>query len=440
MKLAFVVQRYGAGIAGGSEGHCRELAERLSPRHEITVLTTCAADYITWENASPPGPSVEHGVQVVRFPVTRQRRMKIFGDLSDEVFEGSAPRERHAEWFRENGPEAPALLEHLRAHGQNFDLVLFWTYRYYPSYFGLPLVAERAVLVPTAEEDPAIDLDTLPELFDTPAGYLFMTPEEQDLIARRALHPLPISAVVGIGLEPAPLDRAPRASIDRLDVPSEYLLYLGRVDPNKGCDALLEHFQHYAATRTDVTLVLAGPAKMQVPEHPQIRALGYVSDEVRSALLAHASALVVPSWYESLSIVLLEAWNHAVPALVNGRCKVLAGQVTRANGGLYYVCPSEFDEAADYLLTQSAERDALGRQGLAYVEREYRWSTVLERVETLLEDVRARVPPSGPGPELRVPSPASDVPPPSTVRPRTARSAAGTRGTRTARRRPRDRQ
>ena len=384
MKLAFVVQRYGAG---GSEGHCRELAERLSPHHQITVLTTCATDYITWENASPAGPSVENGVQVVRFPVARQRRIETFADLSDEVFAGAAPLERQLEWFRENGPETPELLEHLRTHGQDFDLVLFWTYRYYQSYFGLPLVEDRAILVPTAEEDAAIDLETLHEFFDKPAGYLFMTPEEQELVSRRALHPLRTSVVAGIGLEPAPIGNTPRTSIDRLDIPPTYLLYLGRVDPNKGCDALLETFQEYAATRRDVTPVLAGPAMMQVPEHPQIRALGYVSGEVRSALLAHASALVVPSWYESLSIVLLEAWNYAVPALVNGRCKVLAGQVTRANGGLYYIYPTEFDEAVDYLLTRPAERDALGRQGLAYVEREYRWPTVLARVEALLQEV-----------------------------------------------------
>lgn len=182
-----------------------------------------------------------------------------------------------------------------------------------------------------------------------------------------------------------------RMPLDRLDIPSKYLLYLGRVDRNKGCDALLENFQEYASTREDVTLVLAGPAKMQVPAHPRIRALGYVPDEVREALLAHARALVVPSWYESLSIVLLEAWNHAVPALVNGRCGVLAGQVTRANGGLYYMYPTEFDEAAEYLLTRPEERDALGRQGLAYVEREYRWPTVLARVEALLQEVKDRV-------------------------------------------------
>jgi glycosyltransferase involved in cell wall biosynthesis len=398
MKLAFVVQRYGAGIAGGSEGHCREVAERLSPRHDITVLSTCAHDYVTWENAFAPGPTSENGVRVLRFPVARQRRIKVFADLSDEVFDSAAPPDREEEWFRENGPDTPELLEHLRAHGRDYDLVLFWTYRYAPSYFGVPIVADRAVLVPTAEEDPAIDLRVLVEFFDLPAGYIFMTPEERDLVSSRALHPVRHSVVAGIGLEPVPPGVISRAPLDSIGVPATYLLYLGRVDRNKGCDALLENFQEYAASRKDVTLVLAGPAKMQVPEHPQIRALGYVSDEVRSALLAHARALVVPSPYESLSIVLLEAWNYAVPALVNGRCKVLAGQVTRANGGLYYMFPAEFEEAADYLLTQRAERDAMGRQGLAYVDREYRWPTVIARVESLLADVQRRIRTAG-GPE-----------------------------------------
>jgi glycosyltransferase involved in cell wall biosynthesis len=387
VKLAFVVQRYGAAVAGGSEGHCRELAERLSARHAITVLTTCATDYVTWANELPEGRTAERGVTVLRFPVARQRQMKVFADLSDEVFDGGAPRERQEEWFRENGPDTPALLDHLRAHGHEFDLVLFWTFRYSPSYFGLPLVADRALLVPTAEDEAAVNLDVLPEFLDKPRGFLFLTPEEEQLVSARMYRMPSPSAVAGIGLEPVPSGVVPRTPLDALGIPSSYLLYLGRVDRNKGCDALLESFQQYASSRPDVTLVLAGPAKMQIPAHPQIRALGYVADEVREALLAHARALVVPSWYESLSIVLLEAWNHAVPALVNGRCKVLAGQVTRANGGLYYMFPAEFDEAADYLLQRPSERDALGRQGLAYVEREYRWPTVLGRVERLLDEV-----------------------------------------------------
>jgi glycosyltransferase involved in cell wall biosynthesis len=390
VKLAFVVQRYGPEIAGGSEAHCRAIAQQLAGRHDITVLTSCASDYVTWRNTYPADTSRDGLVSVIRFPVTRSRRLHAFADISDEVFDGAASRDRQEEWFRANGPEVPGLLDHLRQHGPSYDLVLFWTYRYFPSYFGVPIVADRAVLLPTAEEDRAIDLGVLAEYFTAPAGYLFLTPEEQALVASRAGAPLGPSSVIGMGLEPASAI-ADRALLDRGGIPAEYVLYLGRVDRNKGCQTLFDHFLFYAdAIAADaVTLVLAGPATMRIPDHPRIKVLGYVSNEMRHALLAHADVLAVPSPYESLSIALLEGWNHGVPALVNARCAVLQGQVRRANGGLAYRSADEFVEMLSWLRTHPSERRALGTQGLRYVEREYRWPVVMARVQALLDDVLA---------------------------------------------------
>jgi glycosyltransferase involved in cell wall biosynthesis len=389
VKLACVVQRYGADIAGGSEAHCRELAERLAASHDVTVLTSCARDYVTWANSYPAGESRENGVRVHRFPVTRQRRLKRFADLSDEMFAGPSSTDRQDEWFRENGPEVPALLEHLTQHGPSYDVVLFWAFRYYPSYFGVPLVADRAVLVPTAEEDRAIDLTVLETFFQRPQGYIFLTPEEERLVSTRAGRALTPRTVIGVGLEPAPITD-PDVERRECGIVEPFVLYLGRVDRNKGCDTLLEYFQQFATDGTAPPLVLAGPAKMQIPRHPRIVPLGYVSDRMRNALLASAAALIVPSPYESLSIVLLEAWNHGVPALVNGRCKVLDGQVRRANGGLSFRSALEFAEGLTYLLEHPRERARLGEQGRRYVDQEYRWPTVLARVEALLHDVVAR--------------------------------------------------
>jgi glycosyltransferase involved in cell wall biosynthesis len=386
VKLACVVQRYGADIAGGSEAHCRDLAERLGRSHDVTVLTTCARDYVTWANAMPAGETRERGVRVQRFAVARQRRRRTFADLSDQVFDGGAPAAVQDAWFAENGPDTPGLLAHLRDHGAGYDLVLFWTFRYAPSYFGVPLVRDRAVLVPTAEDDPAIRLEALEPFFAMPAGWLFLTPEEQLLVSDRAGRTLSPSAVIGSGLDPA-APKPDRALLDAAGIPQRYVLYLGRVDRNKGCDTLLQYFQEYLAAGRDTPLVLAGPAKMQIPAHSNIRPLGYVSDAMRTALLAHAQALVVPSRYESLSIVLLEAWNAGTPALVNARCRVLDGQVRRANGGLTYRSAGEFREALDFLLSHEDARTAFGRQGLAYVGREYRWPIVMDRVERLLRAV-----------------------------------------------------
>ena len=134
---------------------------------------------------------------------------------------------------------------------------------------------------------------------------------------------------------------------------------------------------------------MAGPANMPVPEVPWARRLGFVDDSIREALLARARVLLMPSPYESLSMVLLEAWNRSVPALVNARCAVLRGQMLRADGGLYYRTAAEFVAALGFLLDHPDAAAQFGRQGRAYVDRDYRWPTVMARVEGLLDKVVA---------------------------------------------------
>jgi glycosyltransferase involved in cell wall biosynthesis len=92
----------------------------------------------------------------------------------------------------------------------------------------------------------------------------------------------------------------------------------------------------------------------------------------------------MPSPFESLSLVVLEAWNHATPVIVNARCDVLLGQVRRANGGLYYRTSEEFAGTVRRLAGDAELARAFGRQGLAYVDREYRWPLVLARIEHIL--------------------------------------------------------
>jgi glycosyltransferase involved in cell wall biosynthesis len=188
--------------------------------------------------------------------------------------------------------------------------------------------------------------------------------------------------VIGSGIDPAP-ERPSRAALDGLGLPQDFLVYLGRVDRNKGCDALVRHYATYvqSAGASALPLILAGPVKLELPEQPGLRALGRVSDDVRDALLAHARALVMPSPFESLS---LEAWNRGTPVIVNARCDVLLGQVRRADGGLYYRSSEDFAGAVRRLAGDADLARAFGRQGLAYVDREYRWPLVLERIESIL--------------------------------------------------------
>ena len=383
MKLACVVHRFGPEIAGGSETHCRLVAEQLAVRHDVTVLTTCAKDHITWKNAYPSGESRLGRLRVRRFPVARARSLHRFAEISELAASPNASEAEQEQWFRENGPDTPALVEFLAAHGAEFDRILFWSFRYYQTFFGLPPVADRAVLVPTAEDDAIVRLDVVRRFFTLPSAFVFLTPEEEALVARLCPEPLAPSCIIGTGLEPA--KRGSGASRGALEIPKPFLLYLGRIDPNKGCGTLLRHFLRWQEeTRARVPLVMAGPENMPMPDHPLVRRLGQIGEADREALLSNAAALVVPSPYESLSMVLLEAWNHGVPAVVNGRCRVLKGQALRADGALYYRNFDEFAGCLELLLRQPDLAAQLGRQGLAYVDREYRWPHVMDTLERFL--------------------------------------------------------
>jgi glycosyltransferase involved in cell wall biosynthesis len=388
MKLACVIHRFGPQMTGGSEAHCLAIATQLAARgHDVEVLTSCATNYVTWANALPPGESREGALRVRRFPVTRPRHLNRFREISEWVFTERATAAEQETWFRENGPDMPALLDHLRAHGRDYDRVLFWSYRYYPAFHGLPIVADRAILVPTAEDDEIIrTAGVLADFFATPRAYLFLTAEERELVAARCRGPLPLSEVIGVGLDPDRRDAQLDGGGQREHGGTRaYALYLGRIEKNKGCDRLLDYFLSYAESgRPPIDLVMAGPSIMPIPQHPAIKAVGVVADGTRDALLADARVLVMPSPYESLSMVLLEAWRAGTPALVCGRCKPLRAQKARANGGLFYEQREEFIEALTWFVDHADEARRFGQQGRAYVEREYAWPVVMEKVERML--------------------------------------------------------
>jgi glycosyltransferase involved in cell wall biosynthesis len=384
--LAFVIQRYGLEVAGGSELHCRWLAGRLARAHQVEVLTTCALDYLEWRNHYPPGPAVVDGIPVTRFPVRRPRDAHRFALVQDLVFNDEHSLADERRWVEENGPFCPELVRALPAR-RDVDLFVFYSYRYYQSFFGLPPVAARAVLVPTAEEDPAIELPVFADLFRRPRGLIYLTPEERSLVEGVSGNTALPGVVVGSGINvPAGFrDVDPRA---RFGLPERYLLYAGRIDRNKGADKLFAHYRRLSEERPDLPLlVLVGKAAFEIPAHPKLRHLGFVSEEEKFALLAGCEVLLMPSAYESLSVIVLEAWAMGRPVLVNAACKVLEGQCVRSSGGLFYRGYAEFAAALQLLLDRPQLRRDLGESGRAYVEREYDWAVVESRTDAFLRSL-----------------------------------------------------
>jgi glycosyltransferase involved in cell wall biosynthesis len=387
VRLAIVVQRYGDEVVGGAETHARWIAQRLAARHEVEVLTTCAVDYLTWENRYEPGPATVGGLPVRRFEVARRRTPEGFDDLSSKVhfFEHTDAEERR--WMEEHGPVTPGLLDHLRAHQARFDAIIFFSYRYWTTYHGVQIAPAKSILVPTAEDDGAVRLRIFRETFRLPAAYAFNSPEEKDLLLRVTGAPDLPGEVVGVGIEDSPVVGAEEIR-KRLDVLGDFVTYVGRIEREKGCSRLFEDFLRYVRERAPhLGLVLVGKPVLPIPIHVNVTHLGVLSDADKLSVIGASRLLVHPSAFESLSMALLEAWKMGRPALVNARCAVLRGQVQRAGGGLYYASYEEFAETLDWLLGHPAEADAMGRAGRAYFETHYAWDVVMAKYQRLLARV-----------------------------------------------------
>lgn len=387
MRLAFVVQRYGLEINGGAERLCREVIERLSPEFEIEVLTTCAQDYTTWENTYPAGQEVINGIIVRRFPSIRTRSPD-FGAFSAWLYTHPHTLQDELNWLYAQGPVVPDLLRYLAEHRHDYDVFIFFTYIYYPTALGLRLVADRALLVPTAHDEPPIYLDIYKALFHAPRAILYNTPEEKKLLEGLFDIEYIPNEIVGIGIEiPSHLD--PDSFRHKYNITTPYVIYVGRVSPSKNCPTLVEYFTRYKAFRphSPLTLVLVGRPEFPIPELADILTLGFLSEEDKFNAIAGADLFILPSRYESLSIAFLESLAVGTPVLCNGTSAVLRGHCLRSNAALYYLNYPEFEASLDLLLENRVLRQKLGRNGMQYVRQNYTWDQVVQKYRYLINEV-----------------------------------------------------
>jgi glycosyltransferase involved in cell wall biosynthesis len=382
-----VVQRYGEEITGGSESLARAVAERLAEDYRITVLTTCAVDYVTWRNELKEGADRVGNIEVVRFPVEEERDLKTFNAFSDSLYDKPHSEEEELIWLKRQGPYAPRLARQLEASKDRFQAVLFFTYLYFPTYWGLKAAPERSILVPTAHDEPPIRFGIYDQVFSLPRAFAFCSAAEERFVRSRFDLPPRPSEVTGIGIDP-PLKPDVEAFKIRYDIHSPYVLYAGRIDRGKGVGEMLDHYVQYRrAFRGAAELLLIGTLAMEDPRIPGVRYLGYLSEDEKAAAMAGARAVLCPSSYESLSIVLLEAMCLGTPALVTARSAVLTDHCQASNAGLFYATGDEFVESLDLLVREPQLRQSMGENGRRYVDRQYRWEVVLARYRALIDAV-----------------------------------------------------
>jgi glycosyltransferase involved in cell wall biosynthesis len=391
MKILYSVQRYGEEIVGGSETACKLFAEQLVARgHEVDVLTSCALNYDDWADYYSPGVIEINGVRVIRLPVTQTRDAQHFSQLHEEIMsdvQHATFSEQH-EWLFAMGPILDGQTRWLRANAENYDVVIFMTYLYPTTVFGLAATVGLVptILQPTAHDEPPAYLSVYRTLFQMPDAFLFLT-EEEKVLVRRIYNIDPVGEVVGIGMpieQVATSGESFREAHGLGDDP--YLLYVGRIDVFKGVSELIRYFTEFKGHRpSNMRLVIAGEKMMEIPVHEDVVCVGFLDDEMKQSAIAGSIALVQSSPFESFSIVLCEAWLQSKPVLVQGWSEVMVGQVRRSEGGLFYNGFAEFEGCLQLLHTQPDLASELGQNGNNYVRRMYEWSSVLDKIESTIE-------------------------------------------------------
>lgn len=388
-RLAIVVQRCHAQIAGGSEALAWHYAQLLRGQFQIDILTSCALDYRSWDNALPEGEEQREGVTIRRFASAWPRgswfnelHRRLLHDHAREVERGGAAalawRAPLAEQFiRAQGPWCPGLIEHLHARHHDYAAVLFCTYLYPTTYFGLECVpAAKRVLIPTLHDEPPAYLPVYAQAARQ-ARLLWLTEAERRLGAH--LWNVQHGEVIGMAVDTTP---ATAAAHER-----PYLLYCGRIDESKGCRELLDAFRQLRRQRLEpVDLVLTGADHLRLREGDGVRYLGFVAEAHKQALMAGARAFVMPSRWESFSIVTLEALAQGTPVIVNGDCDVLADHVDHSRAGWRFTdLPTLVRSMNQALDLPAGERAELANNARDYIATRYGRETIAAKLRACVE-------------------------------------------------------
>ena len=386
-KILFVVQRYGLEVNGGSEAYCRQIAEKLSSIYDVSVLTTCAEDYVTWENKYQEGIEKINDITVIRKKVVEPRTQKKFSKATDIINFDKENLLSGIEWQKAQGPYSLELLNYLSNHKEEYDVIIYMTYLYFTTYFGIQIAPEKSILIPTAHDEPPIYFGIFNSIFHLPRCILYLTNSEKNFVTKKFHNNYVNSDIVGVGID-IEKDVENINLKDRFHIEDEYLIYLGRIDESKGCKNMIDYFLEYKAKyNNNLKLALAGKTAMNIPVNNDILNLGFVSEIEKINLLKNSKALILPSEFESLSLSTLEAMYFGIPVLVNGKCDVLKDHAILSKAGLYYMNKLEFIESLAYIDENPEIMKKMGENGVLYVEKNYRWDVVIEKYKNAIEKV-----------------------------------------------------
>jgi len=422
MRLAFITPRYGAEITGDAERACRLLAEHLSRRHDVDVLTTTAGDARTWRGSYSEGADRVRRVHVRRFAVSPGHDRVALERLERQLRTGPCTREDERAWVRALGPSSAGLVDYLRRQHGSYDTLIFFGLQHPLTVAGLEIAPRRSVLFPCVRPEPTLRFGLWFELLSAPAGLGFFSSAERDLVRAYVGVAPRHEEVVGIGVDPPSRQAYPRHQQDPADaietehdepppeqdddVEADYLsspgtpfrrrhrlygdfaLYSGRISTDNGSPELIEYYDTYAATGEDLPLVLMGLKMLRVPVAPYLRLSGLLPDRERMAAYEAASVTIAPGTGDLLAESTLESLAVGTPVLASARNPAAAAYCREAGAGLCYANREEFVEALTLLTRRPDLRRRMSACGRRFVRQQHQWDAVVGRFERLVGKAR----------------------------------------------------
>ncbi|OGP62307.1 MAG: glycosyltransferase [Deltaproteobacteria bacterium RBG_13_49_15] len=219
------------------------------------------------------------------------------------------------------------------------------------------------------------------------SAHIAVTPDEVSQFQQYGVDPDKVTVI------PNGIDDANYQSRDNEGFRSRYglkdhpfILFLGRLNPIKGPDLLVEAFGCLKTRLQNHHLVLVGPDEGMLPAlkemarakriEDRIHFTGYLGGTDKSNACHAADLLVIPSRQEAMSIVVLEAGISGIPVVMTDRCGF--HDIEDIEGG--YIVPASTEGIKSGLLKMLQDPEKMGQMGRnlkTYVERHFLWDVIV---------------------------------------------------------------
>jgi glycosyltransferase involved in cell wall biosynthesis len=229
-------------------------------------------------------------------------------------------------------------------------------------------------------------------------AWIAVTDAERQHFASYGIDPAKVT-VIPNGIDPGDYadlaDSAGRAMSATAGAP--YVLFMGRLNPIKGPDLLLEAFALIQRQMPQVHLVFAGPDGGLLQELRQrsaalalqlrVHFVGYLGGRQKLAAYRGASLLAIPSRSEAMSFVAIEAGASGLPVVLTDQCgfnevqSVGGGLVVAANAG------SIAQALRDLLAMDSAQLKDMGLRLQTHVQAHYTWRAAIGQYVALYDRI-----------------------------------------------------